>query len=418
MGYYNFGFLRQIFYILKKSKRLRIFIITLIILFIFYKSCFAAATGTYDVEAEIVNQQSILQDTFFSFCAMNYYRNSDHWVNTLQPLIYDIFHNELYYYITIDNLETRVDYHIYTYHPNRRDDNNFRDYKSLFDNVTYSILQNKFLPEHYTHYRIRYDQNTDTATLSTVTSDSSLWIPHCVTYYQSQYAEQFIAMSLGEITTTTDSLLNSINSSITSLNTVDNNILTLLNNFSSILNSIQQNTSSDYSQQISQISNKIDDILSDNQEIISQNDEMIQQQEEINNNLEQVSSNIEDVNDTLTDDTVESSASDLPSTDVQDPSEAGIANIFQSIYNAFCTGEAQDIVFPIPFTDKNITLSPYYVRDMLNNNGAGWVYALIQAFWGYLIGRFVVSDISKKIDKVKSGNIENIENSNIKEEML
>ena len=127
---------------------------------------------------------------------------------------------------------------------------------------------------------------------------------------------------------------------------------------------------------------------------------------------------INDLNDNITDDTITSGASDLPSISVNDPSQNGIDNIFQSIYNAFCTGQAQDIVFPIPFTNKSITLSPYYVRDMLTNNGATWVYTLIQAFWGYLIGRFIVSDISKKINKIKSGNIENVENENIKEEML
>lgn len=127
---------------------------------------------------------------------------------------------------------------------------------------------------------------------------------------------------------------------------------------------------------------------------------------------------INDLNDTMTDSTITSTASDLPSVNVTDPSQTGIDNIFQSIYNAFCTGQAQDIVFPIPFTNKNITLSPYYVRDMLTNNGATWVYTLIQAFWGYLIGRYIVKDISKKITKIKGGNIENIENENIKEEML
>ena len=145
----------------------------------------------------------------------------------------------------------------------------------------------------------------------------------------------------------------------------------------------------------------------------------------VNNNVQETTEAVEDntraiehLEDTITDDTVESSADDLPSIDVGDPSQDGIDNIFQSIYNAFCVGQAQDIIFPIPFTNKNITLNPYYVRDMLNNNGASWVYTLIQVFWGYLIGRYIVSDISKKITKIKSGNIENIENENIKEEML
>lgn len=138
------------------------------------------------------------------------------------------------------------------------------------------------------------------------------------------------------------------------------------------------------------------------------------QQNQINKQIE----TMENIENSINSDNVESSPTDLPSTDVESITQNGIDNIFTSIYNAFCVGEPQDIVFPIPYTNKNITLSPYYVRDMLNNNGASWVYLFIQAFWGYLIGRFIIKDITKKITKIKSGNIENLENENIKEEML
>lgn len=164
-------------------------------------------------------------------------------------------------------------------------------------------------------------------------------------------------------------------------------------------------------QQLSDLNNAIDNQTT----VIEQQTEVIQEQTQAIEDNTQATEHLED---TITDPTIESGASDLPSTDVNNPSQSGIDNIFQSIYNAFCTGQAQDIVFPIPFTNKNITLSPYYVRDMLNNNGASWVYLLIQAFWGYLIGRYIVKDISHKITKIKGGDIENIENNNIKGEML
>ena len=141
----------------------------------------------------------------------------------------------------------------------------------------------------------------------------------------------------------------------------------------------------------------------------------------INNNTSAIQEQTDAINNQtniITDSTVDSTASDLPSIDVTDTSQTGIDNIFSSMYNAFCVGQAQDIVFPIPFTNKNITLSPYYVKDMLENNGASWVYTFIQAFWGYIIGRFIIKDVSNKINKIKSGNIENIQNNNIKEDML
>lgn len=149
-----------------------------------------------------------------------------------------------------------------------------------------------------------------------------------------------------------------------------------------------------------------------NQEIIiNQNSEIIEQQQATTNS-------INDLNDNITDDTITSSASDLPSNNTNDITRDGIDTIFQSIYNAFCTGQPQDIIFPIPFTNKNITLSPYYVRDMLTNSGATWIITLINAFWGYLIGRYIVKDVMNKINAIKSGNIENIERTNIKGDML
>lgn len=161
----------------------------------------------------------------------------------------------------------------------------------------------------------------------------------------------------------------------------------------------------------------------DRQEVIL--NEQLNQFIEFNNQMadfitgqESTTNAINDLNDTISDDTITSSASDLPSINVNDPSANGINNIFNLFYNAFCTGQPQDIVFPIPFTNKNITLSPNYVRDMCNNNGASWIVTFIDAFWQFLVAVFVIRDVSKKINKIKTGDIENIENENIKEAML
>ena len=140
-----------------------------------------------------------------------------------------------------------------------------------------------------------------------------------------------------------------------------------------------------------------------------------------NNNTtinEQNSNNLQNINDSINNSDVEFSDSSLPTDNTEDITQEGINGIFSSIYNAFCTGSPQDIVFPIPFTGKEITLSPNYVRQMLSSSNAEWVINFIEIFWWYIISRFIIKDISKKITKIKSGNIENIENDNIKEEML
>lgn len=424
MGYFNFYIIKKIInslfrYIRKNKRFIIIFIISACLLVFINEKCFAATyTTDFDIEEEIKQQQEQYITEFVSHSLYPYSGDTEYWQECILPVLDDINNNGKNFYIsTVAKNSSRTLFRIYTFYTGVRTDNNFTNYKSNLNNETYSILQLKFSTSQYTCYEIRWFPDTNTGTLTIPTNTDYLYVPYILANYYSKTFTDFISLvRLG--TTDYSIVLNDISDYLDSIDTVNTSILSTLNTITNSLTQITTNTSTNYSQELGQISSKISDILSDNDTIISQNSQMIQQQEEINDNLEDVNDSVQDLKDTITDDTVESTAQDLPSTDVTDPTQNGIDNIFQSIYNAFCVGQAQDIVFPIPFTDKNITLSPYYVSDMLNNNGAGWVYTLIQAFWGYLIGRFIISDISKKIDKIKSGNIENVENSNIKEEML
>lgn len=166
-------------------------------------------------------------------------------------------------------------------------------------------------------------------------------------------------------------------------------------------------------QEINEDSNK--QLLSD----INKNQQQTTQAiDNLNNSQQETTNAINDLNNTITDDNIQNSSIYLPSDTSNDITQDGLNGIFTSIYNAFCTGQAQDIVFPIPFTNKNITLQANYLRQMLTNSGATWVITIIESFWWYLISRFIIKDISNKITKIKSGNIEDIENSNIKGDML
>lgn len=153
-----------------------------------------------------------------------------------------------------------------------------------------------------------------------------------------------------------------------------------------------------------------------NQQTATSTDE--EREEQLNNSINQQTQSIDNINNTLTDSTVDSSSIDLPTDNTNDPTQSGVDNIFQTIYNSFTSGTALDIVFPIPFTNRNIILQANYIYNMLNNNGASWLISIIQAFWWYIISRFIITDIMKKIRKIKQGNFDNIQNSNIKEDML
>ena len=320
----------------------------------------------------------------------------------------DIKGNQYDFSVYYTSRDDYYEYRIFCYHLNNITRDFTRQQASDIDpNTTYDVKYVEI--SNVKKYTLRYYYSTNSFTLNSTTMSSDTY-ERSILGIKSPLFIEFMQIVYGN-KTDYSVLLNNIYNSLDNVDDTSTDILTQLQSISLALVSINNNTSTNYSQQIGQISNKIDDILSDNDTLISQNADMIEQQEQINENLE-------DLNDTITDDTIESTASDLPSTNVTDPTQNGINNIFQSIYNAFCIGQAQDIIFPIPFTNKSITLSPNYVKDMLTNNNATWIYTLIQAFWGYLIGRFIVYDVMKKINKIKSGDIEQLETSNIKGDML
>lgn len=179
------------------------------------------------------------------------------------------------------------------------------------------------------------------------------------------------------------------------------------------LNSYTISLTTQEQENINQDSNR--DLLSSINNSQQQTTDAINRQTE---KIEEQTEKIEEQTDYLKDDTINNNSIYLPQDNSNDITQDGLNGIFTTIYNAFCTGQAQDIIFPIPFTNKNITLQANYIRNMLTNSNANWVITIIEAFWWFLISRFIIKDISNKITKIKSGNIENIETDNIKGDML
>lgn len=141
--------------------------------------------------------------------------------------------------------------------------------------------------------------------------------------------------------------------------------------------------------------------------------------QELQNSIENQTQSIDNINNSITDSNIDTSSIDLPTDNTQDPTQSGVDNIFQTIYNSFTSGTPQDIVFPIPFSNNNLVIQANYVSNMLGSSQAGSVIiSLIQAYYWYLISRFIITDIMRKVRKIKQGNFENIQNSNIKEDML
>lgn len=142
--------------------------------------------------------------------------------------------------------------------------------------------------------------------------------------------------------------------------------------------------------------------------------------ENITNSQQETTNSINNLNNNITNDNVSSSVIQQP--DMPNDTtgvENGVNNIFNVIMNAFTNFDSsQEVVLPIPFTDKSITISGNYTRDMLTSVNAAWVINFISIFWWYIISVYIIKDILKTVDKIQEGKIDSVENSNIKGDML
>lgn len=139
---------------------------------------------------------------------------------------------------------------------------------------------------------------------------------------------------------------------------------------------------------------------------------------ESTNAIKEQTEAINENNNFIQDDNISDENFVLPDDDTTDISKQGIENIFDLLYNSFTSGEAQDIVLPVPFTDKSIVIPADYLENVFNNSSFSFLLNFIHAFYYFVVSTFIVKDIQRKFDKIKSGNIENIQNSNIKADML
>lgn len=143
-----------------------------------------------------------------------------------------------------------------------------------------------------------------------------------------------------------------------------------------------------------------------------------QQNQAIVDALEQQTNSINEQTEYLQEQPITSdfSQSDLPSDNTTDITLNGLNDIFSMFYNAMTKepSSSDNITITIPFTSKSFVI-PYnytsvYVPTIIKS--------LITSFWYFTASVFIIKDIIGKFDKLKSGNIENIQTSNIKGDIL
>lgn len=169
--------------------------------------------------------------------------------------------------------------------------------------------------------------------------------------------------------------------------------------------------------------NIYDIILCDTQNLITTQDEILNSiinnnpsdntQDTINNNLPRPSLNEGNIN--------------IPGMNVDIPADNTsnlFNNIFTTIYNKL-TEEPQNIVFNIPFVNYQFTINPNFLRQWLEQYTTevvggfrNLVLDFIYAFYYFTISYYIVNDIRKTIEKIKTGDIMTHTDTNIKADML
>lgn len=141
----------------------------------------------------------------------------------------------------------------------------------------------------------------------------------------------------------------------------------------------------------------------------------------VTNSMQETTNAVKDgttaIQNTLTDnDTNNISNNDLVTDNTQDVTENGFGNIFNTLYNAFTSYTSKDVVVPVPFTNKSFTISKSSIYGGFSQ--FSWLENLSSAFWYFIISLFIVKDISKRFNKIKSGDIEHVIDCNVKEDLL
>lgn len=133
-----------------------------------------------------------------------------------------------------------------------------------------------------------------------------------------------------------------------------------------------------------------------------------------NEKVDQTNEKLDNINTSITDDNIDDNTSTLPGDTTEDITSDGFNNIFTQFYDAF-TKPGNPVVITIPFVNKSFTINGVTVYAGAD---LGLVRSLIDLFWYFIISYFIVQDVGKKINKIKSGDIEHVQDTNIKEDLL
>lgn len=151
-----------------------------------------------------------------------------------------------------------------------------------------------------------------------------------------------------------------------------------------------------------------------NQDVVNNIQQGNQLQEE-QNQLQQ------EQNDFLKQETTDNDVSvdNFNSVDANDITSSGLTGIFTTIYNSINSWSSKDIVLPVPFTNKSLTIPANYTNNMLSSVGGGLLITIVSTVYYFIVARFIIYTITGIINSIKSGSILDTDTkNNITTEML
>lgn len=139
----------------------------------------------------------------------------------------------------------------------------------------------------------------------------------------------------------------------------------------------------------------------------------------INSHTENIEGDMEDIKDFLSNNNAnDSSFNRTPISTPSSDTDANVDSIFYSLETAFTSSASANVELPIPFTNNTIIIPNNLVRSRLSHLGDGFLLTIVQLFWWWFLGRFIIKDILNYLDKLQSGEIISHSDDNIKADLL
>ncbi len=137
--------------------------------------------------------------------------------------------------------------------------------------------------------------------------------------------------------------------------------------------------------------------------------------DELNSSINDLNNTQQDTNNFLKDDSINDSDFQLPTVEVEDPSSNFFDTIFMGVYNSVTVKDDVLISFDVMNTHVNVSSADF---NFLTDSRFSILRSLLSMFWIFGIGIFILRDIRKILDKIKSGNVDTAITNDVKADMV